>query len=128
MFRGTRYWIDQITRADDAIAQVTGVPPRFFRPPMGFKSPLVARAVRRLGHTVVAWSRRAFDGVGGTPDRVVRALGGAQPGDILLLHDGRDPHSRRATLATARALPRVLECLRGRGLEPVRLDQLIEPR
>jgi peptidoglycan/xylan/chitin deacetylase (PgdA/CDA1 family) len=45
--------------------------------------------------------------------------GGAGPGAVLLLHDADDysaPSSWRRTVA---ALPRVLETLAARGLEPV---------
>lgn len=128
LFRGTAYWLDQLERTDDAVAQIVGVPPRYFRPPMGFKSPPVARAARRSQHTVVAWSRRAYDGVAAHPERITRGASAARPGDIVLMHDGRDPSSVRPIGATAQALPRVLRSIRERGLEPVRLDELIEPR
>lgn len=125
LFRGSAYWLDQLVRTDDAVAQMTGAAPRLFRPPMGFKSPPLAHAARRLGHTMVSWSRRGFDGVGASPERIARLAGSARPGDIVLLHDGRDPASRRDASVTARALPAVLARLRERGLNPVRLDDLL---
>jgi peptidoglycan/xylan/chitin deacetylase (PgdA/CDA1 family) len=49
----------------------------------------------------------------------------ARPGSIILLHDGLDGtvHANRSVLLTA--LPLIIDGLRRRGLEPVRLDQLL---
>lgn len=130
LFRGRRYWADQIERTDQAIAQTTGYTPRFFRPPMGFKSPMLAWAVRRNPHQIIAWSRRARDGVTTTPARIAMALRNLSPGDIVLLHDGRDPMSLRDLSAggsTAAALPEVLTRLRLCHLNPVRVDELLMP-
>ncbi len=126
LFRGTGYWLDQLARTDDAVAQVTGAAPRLFRPPMGFKSPPLVQAARSLGHAMVSWSRRGFDGVGTSGERIARLAGRARPGDIILLHDGRDPASRRDATLTARVLPAVLARLRERGLKPARLDELLQ--
>ncbi len=120
-----RYWLDQIARADEAVAAVTGAAPRLFRPPMGLKSHHLAAAVRSSGHAVVTWSRSARDGIAPDEERIARSMRRVRAGDIVLLHDGRDPASRRDPSVTARALPRVLDDLRVRGLDPVRLDELI---
>lgn len=125
MFGWKRYWMDQIARADEAVGAVVGAAPRLFRPPMGFKSHHLGAAVRRLGHTVVTWSRRGMDGVATTENRIARAMLPVRGGDIVLLHDGRDPASRRDASVTARALPQILADLQSRGLQPVRLDELL---
>lgn len=118
-------WRDELTRTDDMIERVVGKRPRFFRPPMGFKTWNLARAARDTGHRVVAWSRRALDGVPTTPDRIVHRLEPALPGEILALHDGIAPCSRRATAATVDALPRLLNAFGARGLRAVGLDTLL---
>jgi len=128
MFRGPRYWTEQIQRTSDVLRGLTGETPRYFRPPMGFKSPLVMRGVVATGSRVVTWSRRGFDGVKTTPRAIVGNLAGARAGEILLLHDGRDPASRRALGATAEALPEVIAAIRSRGLKMVRLDDLLGER
>ena len=48
-----------------------------------------------------------------------------KPGSIILLHDGIDGtvHADRSVLLTA--LPLILDGLQERGLQPVRLDQLL---
>ena len=121
--RGTRYWRRQIEMTDSVVERTVGLRPRFFRPPMGIKTWLTARAAQ--GRAIIGWTRRGFDGVVTTPQRVVARLAPrARPGDILLLHDGISPQSRRDPTVTVNALPALIQRLRNRGLEPVRLDVL----
>ena len=62
-------------------------------------------------------------------DIVSRLVGPAGPGDILLLHDGLEPHARRPDArATAAAVRPLVAGLRGKGLEPERLDRLLGVR
>ena len=125
LFRGPAYWRRQIERTDQTIADAIGVRPALFRPPVGIKTIFSARAARQ--HTVVTWSRRAFDGVATTPDRIVHRLEQSTAGDILLLHDGVSPQSRRDPDATVRAVRPLIQRLRDRSLVPIRLDELIGP-
>ena len=118
-------WEDEIRRADDLVESIIGRRPCFFRPPMGFKTWHLAGAVRHTGHVVVGWSRRAFDGVPTTTEKIVQRLGPAQGGEILALHDGSSPHVQRRPLATVQAVPRVLDALRARGLRSVTLEELL---
>lgn len=125
-FRWRRYWHDQLVRTDGAIADAIGRRPRLFRPPMGIKTTLVAAAARSTGHTVVTWTRRAFDGVPTTPPRILaRLVPRAQAGEILLLHDGTEPRGRHDRSATVGAMRPLLTGLRERGLDVQRLDHLI---
>jgi len=121
--RGLRFWRRQIERTDAVVERAIGLRPRFFRPPMGIKSFVTARAAR--GHAVIGWTRRGFDGVATTPQRVVARLAPrARAGEILLLHDGISPQSRRDPTVTIEALRPLIQELRARGLDPVRLDEL----
>jgi peptidoglycan/xylan/chitin deacetylase (PgdA/CDA1 family) len=127
MMRTLPWWKRQIRQTDDLIESIIGVRPALFRPPMGVKTWHTTRAARELGHTIVTWSRRAMDGFPTRSDKIVGRFGDAADGEILLLHDGIEPHSphrnREATIGAVRPL---IESLRGRGLEPVRLDELLE--
>jgi peptidoglycan/xylan/chitin deacetylase (PgdA/CDA1 family) len=125
-FRGRRYWQRQVDRTDAEIEAVIGRRPALFRPPMGVKTWYVTGAARRAGQTVVTWSRRGFDGINTTPQRIARRIGPrAQAGEIVLLHDGVEPHSRRDPAVTVAALRPIIRNLRERGLQLVRLDELI---
>ncbi|HEY2589265.1 MAG TPA: polysaccharide deacetylase family protein [Tepidisphaeraceae bacterium] len=123
--RGPWFWRRQIARTDAAIERATGQRPRLFRPPLGIKTPPILWAAAREGHVTVNWTRRAFDGVSTTAQQVLdRLVPHTRPGEILVLHDGVSPQSRRDPKATVEAIRPLIEGLRGRGIEPVRLDEL----
>ena len=122
--RGRKFWHDQLDRTDAAIERVTGARPRLYRPPLGMKTWISARAAAQH-HTTVTWSRSAKDGLATTSDRILsRLLPRSRPGDILLLHDGVSPQSDRDPSVTVAALPTLIRGLRTRGLEPARLDEM----
>lgn len=121
--RGRRFWGEQIDRCDAAIERACGVWPRLYRPPLGMKTWISAEVAGRE-HIAVTWSRSARDGLSTTPDRILSRLRECRGGDIVLLHDGVSPQSRRDPLATVRALPQIIRELRARGIEPVRLDAI----
>jgi len=126
MFRGRRYWDRQLADTDAVIAQAIGVRPALFRPPVGIKTGFVMRAAARRGQTVVAWSRRAVDGISTTPQRILcRLLPHTRAGDILLLHDGVEPHMERDPMPTIRSLKPLVLGLRHRGLEATPLEELL---
>lgn len=120
------YWRAQMARADETIRQIIGRRPALFRPPMGQKTGHISKAAAGAGHTVVTWTRRAFDGVGASPARIVNRLAASRPGDILLLHDGLEPNAiRRDPAATVQSVRPLIEQLRARGLEPQALDEML---
>ncbi|NUN47596.1 MAG: polysaccharide deacetylase family protein [Candidatus Brocadiae bacterium] len=127
MLGSARYWRDQIERTQSLVETHAGIRPAYFRPPMGLKSPSLTRAVRDCGLEQVTFSVRGFDGFRTTSERVLeRMVPVAAPGDILTLHDGRDPWVDRPRLAARDAVAPLIRRLRERGLEPVRLDELLE--
>jgi len=106
-----------------AIEAATGVHPRLFRAPHGFRSPWVTTIARSLGQRTVGWSLGVWDsarpGAGVIADRTVD---GARPGSILLLHDGDgyDPEGDRRQ--TAQAVPLILDRLLALGYRFDSLD------
>jgi peptidoglycan/xylan/chitin deacetylase (PgdA/CDA1 family) len=124
-------WLDprypELQRTQNAFRRQLGVCPAFYRPPHGERTPFVSWLVHDRGMAMVTWDVSAadwtrHDGVGVADD----ILGRVQPGSIILLHDGLDGngHADRSVLLTA--LPRLLDGLRAKGLQPVRLDQLLD--
>jgi peptidoglycan/xylan/chitin deacetylase (PgdA/CDA1 family) len=82
--------VREIGTAQARLADIVGVPPRFFRPPMGFRSPFLDPVLAHLGLHHVSWTRRGYDAVSDNATRIVSRLSRSlSPGDILLLHDGR---------------------------------------
>jgi peptidoglycan/xylan/chitin deacetylase (PgdA/CDA1 family) len=117
--------VAEVDRGAAALAQATGVTPRYFRPPWGaFNWPAYARA-GQLGETRVLWSVRPEGRFVAAPARRMAALvvERAHPGAIVNLHDrGGHPATPRETCA---ALPPMIAGLRDRGFQVVSLRVLL---
>ncbi|MDQ1663528.1 MAG: peptidoglycan-N-acetylglucosamine deacetylase [Blastococcus sp.] len=106
-----------LERATGVITDVTGVRPRWFRPPYGVLSAGTLPAAARLGLTPVLWTTWGKDWEVTTPERVVSLLvGGLRPGGTLLLHDSDCTSTPGSWRATAAALPLLAGELDRRGL------------
>jgi len=125
-----RAWLDprfrDLGRAQHAFARELGVCPTFFRPPHGRHTPLMARVVHHHGMTMVGWdvaahSRSSDDGRA-LARQVLRQV---RPGSIVMLGDGLDDARSTDSRAILRALPIIVDGLRDRHLQPVRLDELL---
>jgi peptidoglycan/xylan/chitin deacetylase (PgdA/CDA1 family) len=86
---------EELERCQGAIAAATRrAPPRWMRPPYGYRTPLLKAEVDRAGmQGVVMWSRIGWDWTPQPPERLIARLArAAQPGrphgDIVVLHDG----------------------------------------
>jgi peptidoglycan/xylan/chitin deacetylase (PgdA/CDA1 family)/predicted MFS family arabinose efflux permease len=116
----------ELDKAEKAIADATGVCPAFYRPPNGFHTPWQLHAVADANMTTVTWDVIPGDWKDPAPEVIVqRVLDDAQAGSIVLLHDGYNTDSKANRSATLNALPGIIEGLRAKGLEPVRLDELL---
>ena len=108
---------EQIAR----IELLDGPRPRLFRPPYGSYNATTMRELHRLHLLMVLWSVDTGDylqpGVGVI---VERALAGAHPGAILLMHDAGGDRSQ-----TIAALPAIITKLRERGYQLVTVPQLL---
>ncbi len=109
----------QIEEAQAAI-EAAGGRPRYFRPPVGLRSPLLYPVLARLGLVHASWSRRGGDGLLTNPVRILHRLRKVGAGDIVLLHDGtwRPPTAPHPVLTV---LPTLLAQLRQAGLRVVPL-------
>jgi peptidoglycan-N-acetylglucosamine deacetylase len=86
---------EELARCQEAVADATrSDPPRWLRPPYGYRSPILDGEVRRAGMSgIVMWSRICRDWKPQPPDRLIERLARvARPcisrGDIVVLHDG----------------------------------------
>jgi peptidoglycan-N-acetylglucosamine deacetylase len=102
--------------------QLLGGPtPRLFRPPYGSFDATTFKQLRALHLLMVLWSDDTSDYTKpGVAAIVQRALAGAHPGAIILMHDGGGDRSE-----TIAALPAIVRGLRRRGLEPVTIPRLL---
>ncbi|OXY89316.1 polysaccharide deacetylase family protein [Streptomyces diastatochromogenes] len=117
LLRGPRAAYEDLARARDAVADVTGRPPVLFRPPYGVMSTGAHLACRRLGLTPVLWTcwgedwrRRA------TPHSVEHTvLTDLRGGGTILLHDSDCTSATGSWRITLAALPRILDTCQERG-------------
>jgi peptidoglycan/xylan/chitin deacetylase (PgdA/CDA1 family) len=111
-----------VLSAQTIITGIIGRAPRFFRAPMGLRSPLLDPVLARCGLRCVSWTRRGFDAVGRDPERVLRRLTeGLAAGDILLLHDSGYSRTRDGTPVVLAVLPALLDRMKAKGLRSVTL-------
>lgn len=90
---------EDLTENLEAVAEVSGVRARLFRPPGGLYSQALLEAAQELGLSVVLWSvdpcdwdERAWDGV------LPTVVSDAHDGAVILMHDLSE-HSVRCALA-----------------------------
>ncbi len=102
--------------------QLLGAPtPRLFRPPYGSFNATTLRELRRLHLLMILWSTDTGDYERpGAATIAQRALAGAHPGAIILMHDAGGERSQ-----TIAALPAIVRGLRRRGLRPVTIPRLL---
>jgi peptidoglycan-N-acetylglucosamine deacetylase len=113
---------EEVRRAQETIAAVTGESPRFFRAPAGLRNPFLDQVLKRLDLRLASWTRRGFDTRNRQAEVVLNTLSrGARGGDILLLHDGHAGRTPNGGLLILEVLPRLLANLTAAGLKPVTL-------
>jgi peptidoglycan-N-acetylglucosamine deacetylase len=117
------YVREDLGRGTTSIEKASGVHPRLFRAPHGFRSPWVTWIARSLGQRTVGWSLGVWDtdlpGADVIADRTVE---GARPGSILLLHDGDGYDINGDRSQTAEAVPMIVDRLHERGYRFALLD------
>ena len=115
-----------LQRCQEVIVSITSKAPRYYRPAVGIRNPVVHRAARAVGLQIITWTQAARDGVFAFDARRARRMGGlATPGSILALHDGSSADRSALREETVRYLPALLRRLRDRGLRFVTLAELL---
>lgn len=114
--------IDRCAQLIKTLTQSTREP--LYRPPVGLKSPAMARAAHKRNLTVAAWSIHSRDTMARDPRVIAKGvLSRIRPGDIVLLHDGHDLENRHRPLIR-QLLPLLLQGLRECGLQSVPVSEL----
>jgi peptidoglycan-N-acetylglucosamine deacetylase len=118
--RGPKAASDDLRRAFDTVAALTGQPPLWWRPPYGVLSGPALVAARGLGVRPVLWTAWGRDWrAAATGASVVDDLygGGDVDGGTLLLHDSDVTSDAGAWRSTVAALPLLAERLDSGGVE-----------
>ena len=111
----------EITEAGDAIRRAGAPYPMPLRPPYGSFSQSTLAVLRAERMPTVLWSADTSDYLRpGVSKIIYTAVSGAQPGAIILMHDGGGDRSE-----TVAALPRIIVRLRQRGFRLVTVAQLV---
>ncbi len=119
---GPRAMAEEIERAQQQIAAVTGQPPRFFRAPAGLRNPFLDPLLAHRDLQLASWTRRGFDTLNRTTEAVLQKLThGIKGGDILLLHDGHAGRTPEGSPVILAVLPRLLEAVKSARLAAVTL-------
>ncbi|MGW4674401.1 polysaccharide deacetylase family protein [Streptomyces sp. NPDC004324] len=130
LLRGPRATYEDLARARDTVADITGHRPALFRPPYGVMSAAAHVAARRLGLTPVLWTCWGEDWTArATPESVHRTVtSGLDGGGTVLLHDSDRTSAPGAWRSALGALPRILDTCGQRGYEVGRLCDHDWPR
>jgi peptidoglycan-N-acetylglucosamine deacetylase len=114
---------EEIERTAKIIDQTTGVKTLLFRPPGGYLNNGLAAYAKSQKYSVLMWSQTSAD----TDPRakyqvfVKNVLRDAQPGGIVLMHDGGGDRSR-----TVKALPAIIQGLKQKGYRFVTIPELMQ--
>jgi peptidoglycan-N-acetylglucosamine deacetylase len=112
---------EQLFEQAARIELLGGRRPRLFRPPYGSFNTTTFRLLHQMKMLMVLWSVDTDDyEQPGVETIVKRALEGAKPGAIILMHDAGG--NREQTVA---ALPQLIHALRARGLQLVSVPRLL---
>jgi peptidoglycan/xylan/chitin deacetylase (PgdA/CDA1 family) len=77
----------ELQSTNDLIRQLTGVQPKFVRPPYGATNPAVEAEMTRNGLVETIWSQDSWDWDGTSTEDIVNELTLVPPGGVYLMHD-----------------------------------------
>ncbi len=120
-------WFAELNAAQNALTEVNGIRPRFFRPPVGLRNPWLDPVLQRLDLQLASWTRRGFDTVNKNPNQVLeKLLDGLKAGDILLLHDANAARTETGQPVILEVLPPLLDAIVAARLHAVTLSQSLD--
>jgi peptidoglycan-N-acetylglucosamine deacetylase len=112
----------EVERTTNIIKDITGIAPRWFRPPFGRLRSAMRKQAQSEKMTTVLWSHSIIDwGLLGTEAGISKRLDSIKPGDIVLMHDGKREHNHPEILI--QCLPKFLQSLSKRSLIICNLDE-----
>ena len=117
----------EFARAQQAIAEVSGVAPELLRAPFGARWFGFREAQRRLSLRGVMWTIIGYDWKRKADTIVGRMLPEVNNGAILCLHDGRELQVNPDISETVAAVDRLIPILRDRGYKFETVSRLLCP-
>jgi peptidoglycan/xylan/chitin deacetylase (PgdA/CDA1 family) len=119
---------DEVDGAEEAIYRATGVRPKLFRPPHGFKTPWMMHTIRDMGYKTITWDDMTTDYLARSkPEHIAkRIVDRVKPGSIIVLHDGLNLNHGVNRENTVEALEIIIKELRDKGYSFVSLQEIEE--
>lgn len=112
--------INEIQQTDREVYTATGIHTHFYRPPGGFASNTLVKAINNQGYIFTLWSIDSKDWRRPGVDRIIKnVVSNISPGSIILLHDGGGFRSQ-----TVKALGQIIDVLQADGYRFVTLSEL----
>lgn len=110
--------LEEANACSDKIEKITGVRPILLRPPYGDYNNNVISTLSENGYYCIQWDVDSLDWKDLSADEITdRVMKNVGSGSIVLFHN--------AALHTPEALPGIIESLQGKGLEIVKISELI---
>lgn len=126
-FSSRRFILEDLERAQQTLASITGCEPRLLRAPFGVRWFGLRAAQRRLGLLGVMWTTIGYDWKAAADEVLRRMAAGASNGAILCLHDGRELREKPDIGATVEAVRRLVPQLLDQGYRLETVSQLLCP-
>ncbi len=110
--------VAEMNRTNGLIKSITGLTPKFFRPPFGVTNPELSHAVTLTSMHTIGWSLRSLDTTAKDADKLLQQLlRDVRGGDVILLHDN--------VPLTVGFLTAFIRGCREKGFTFVRLDAML---
>ena len=130
---------DELKRCSEAIGEILGEPPQWFRPPYGVRNPWVVKTASTLGMRTVTWTLIPGDWTPQPAERLIARMqpianrttrnlaspASPSPGEILCLHDGGHRALNADRTHTLKALEYWLPRWRDLGLQFVTMNEAV---
>lgn len=116
-----RALLNEITLAQEAMEETTGVRPAYYRPPVGLTNPSLSAVLKKADLACVGWDVRGLDRHPRCWETIVRRVTRkTADGSIVVLHDGGADATQLVAIVSG-----IIARLRGEGYNLVRLDELL---
>lgn len=111
---------NELVKTETALQAIIGKKPAILRPPYGDLNQQDVDLISSLGYKSVIWSTDTFDWSQKEKDNIVKNVtDNLRSGEIILMHCNSDK------IATAEALPQIIQAIKSKGYEITTLDKLL---
>ena len=118
-FFSTEKIVAELILANSVLKKITGKELKMFRPPFGVTNPNIKKALKKIGHKSVGWSKRSLDTTNLSEEKILKRITtNLKRGDIILLHD--------SSAKSFAVLEQLLLFLQSHELQSVPVDRLLE--